>query len=85
MGIITDRGEMEKLVREEIGKLIEKDSSEIEGDLNLAEEMGVDSLYMLELYAMIEETFGVMIPVKNIQSMSTINKILDNIVEFQKN
>lgn len=83
MSVVTDRGEMEGLVREEIGRLTKKDGSEIDGDLNLAEGLGMDSLYMLEMYAMIEGSFGVMIPIENLQSMTTINKILDAIVEFQ--
>ena len=44
----------------------------------------MDSLYMLEMYAMIETTFGVMIPTDRLQFMNTVNKIVNTIVEFQE-
>lgn len=79
------RDEIERLVRDEFARLTKKDCSPaaLDGDAPLGEALGVDSLYMLEMYAMIESSFGVMIPTDRLQTMTTINKILDTIIEFQ--
>lgn len=84
MSVVTDRTEIEGLVRGEIGRLIKKDGNSIGGDINLGEGLGMDSLYMLEMYAMIEGSFGVMIPTDRLQWMNTVNKIVDTIIEFQE-
>lgn len=78
------RSEVEKLVRDEFSRLTKKDCSAIDGDMQLSAGLGIDSLYMLEMYAMIESNFGVMIPTERLQTMSTINKIIDTILEFQQ-
>jgi acyl carrier protein len=81
---VTERKEIEQLVRNEISRLTKKDGSAVDPDMHLSEGLGMDSLYMLEMYAMIETTFGVMIPTDRLQFMSTVNKIVDTIVEFQE-
>jgi len=79
------RNEIEKMVRDEFTRLTKKDCSPaaLDGDAQLGSALGIDSLYMLEMYAMIESNFGVMIPTDRLQTMSTVNKILDTIIEFQ--
>ena len=84
MAYVTDKKEIERLVRGEISRLTKKDGEAVDGDLHLGEGLGMDSLYMLEMYAMIESTFGVMIPTDRLQWMNTVNKIVDTIVEFQE-
>lgn len=75
----TDKKEIEQLVREEISRLTKKDGNAIDGDMHLGDGLGMDSLYMLEMYAMIESTFGVMIPTEKLQYMNTVNKIVETI------
>ena len=82
--VVTDRKEIEQLVRNEISRLTKKDGNSVDADVHLGEGLGMDSLYMLEMYAMIETTFGVMIPTDRLQFMNTINKIVNTIVEFQE-
>ena len=79
------RNEIEKMVRDEFARLTKKDCSQaaLDGDAQLGTVLGIDSLYMLEMYSMIESNFGVMIPTEKLQTMSTINKILDTIIEFR--
>lgn len=77
------RSEMEQLIRDEFSRLTKKDCNVIDGDMQLGAGLGIDSLYMLEMYAMIESNFGVMIPTDRLQTMSTINKIVDTIIEFR--
>lgn len=78
-----DRKEIEQLVRNEFSRLTKKDCDTIDADMQLGAGLGIDSLYMLEMYAMIESNFNVMIPTERLQTMSTINKIVDTIIEFQ--
>ncbi len=77
------RSEIEQMVRDEFTRLTKKDCSNFDGDAQLGAGLGIDSLYMLEMYAMIESSFGVMIPTERLQTMSTINKIVDTILEFR--
>lgn len=77
------RNEIEKMVRDEFTRLTKKDCSAVDGEVNLGKDLGIDSLYMLEMYAMIESSFGVMIPTDRLQTMTTINKIVDTIIKFQ--
>ncbi|MDD3168552.1 MAG: acyl carrier protein [Eubacteriales bacterium] len=81
---VTDKNEIEQLVRNEISRLTKKDGNAVDPDLHLGAGLDMDSLYMLEMYAMIETTFGVMIPTDRLQFMNTINKIVNTIVEFQE-
>lgn len=81
---LLTRVEIEQLVRDEFTRLTKKDCNAIDGDMQLGAGLGIDSLYMLEMYAMIESNFGVMIPTDRLQTMSTINKIVDTIIEFRK-
>ena len=78
------RSEVEQLVRDEFSRLTKKDCNAVDVDMQLGQGLGIDSLYMLEMYAMIESNFGVMIPTDRLQTMSTINKIVDTILEFQQ-
>lgn len=83
MAAITDRAEIERLVRAEFTTMTKTDCSEIDADMPLAQGLGIDSLFFLELYAMIESSFNVMIPTDRLQSMNSINSIVDTILEFQ--
>lgn len=79
------RNEIEKMIRDELADFTKKDCSPaaLDGDAELADVLEIDSLFMMEMYAMIESSFGVMIPIDRLQAMKTINIILDTIEEFQ--
>ena len=47
--------ETEKIVREELSKIIGKDTDQISKDDDLIECVGLDSLIILEIFGMIEE------------------------------
>lgn len=73
--------EVEKKVREELGKIIDKDGFEIAGDANLIEDVGMDSLNILEVFGMIEEQFQVVVDSEKIPEMQTINDIVGIVEE----
>ncbi len=74
---------IEKTIREELGKIINKDGFEIPSDANLTEEVGLDSLNVLELFGMIEDKFNVLVPPERVSDMKTINDIVSIINEFK--
>jgi acyl carrier protein len=84
MDAVTDRNKIEQLVKQELARIANADANAMDPETNLFEAYGIDSLYMLELYAMIELTFGVAVPLERLQTMDTVNRIVDTIIEFQE-
>ena len=54
-----ERSEIQKRVKEVVGKVLEVDSSEIADDANFIFDLGADSMQSLELIAGFEEEFDV--------------------------
>lgn len=75
--------ETEKIVREELGKIIGKDTEQISKNDDLIEHVGLDSLIILEIFGMIEEKFNVILAPEKISEMKTIEDIV-NIIESNK-
>ena len=73
----------EKMVREELGKIIGKDTSDIPKDANLMEDVGLDSLKVLEVFGMVEGKFNVVVEPEKISELRTIEDIV-NIIESNK-
>ncbi len=71
----------EKIIREEIGKLLETDGTKISGNASLIKDVGLDSLNILEMFDLIEEKFGIIIDSKNFAEMKTINDVVRIIEE----
>lgn len=73
----------EKIIREEIGKLLETDGTEIPGGAYLIKDVGLDSLNILEMFDLIEEKFGIMIEPEKFAEMKTINDVVRIIEEYK--
>lgn len=73
--------EIEKAVREELGKIVKIDTMAIADDANLTQEADLDSLSVLELFGMIEDRFHVLVPPEKVSEMSTIRDIVKIIEE----
>lgn len=56
---IMERSEIQKRVKEVVGRVLETDSSEIADDANFVFDLGADSMQSLELVAGFEEEFEV--------------------------
>ena len=56
---MMERSEIQKRVKEVVGKVLEVDSSEIADDANFIFDLGADSMQSLELVAGFEEEFDV--------------------------
>ena len=68
--------DIEKAVREELGKIIKVDIMNISGDDIISEVAELDSLSILELFGMLEERFKVTLPPEKVAEMKTINDIV---------
>ena len=73
----------EKMVREELSKITGKDTNDISRDANLLEEVGLDSLNILEVFGMVEGKFNVVVEPEKISELRTIEDIV-NIIESNK-
>jgi len=58
-------------------ELIEAESNTLKGDELLEEVEGWDSLAIVNLIALVDEDFGIILPAKEIQERETINDLFD--------
>ena len=77
--------EIEKIIREEIGKITEKDGFKIPSNANLINEIGLDSLNVLEMFDLIEEKFNILIAPEKFFKIKTIEDIVKIIENTKKN
>lgn len=76
--------ETEKIVREELSKIIGQDTDEISINDDLVDHVGLDSLSILEIFGMIEEKFNVVLEPDKISEMKTIEDIVTLIEKNKK-
>ena len=76
--MIIDR--VKELVAEQLG--VEKTT--IADDANIIEDLGADSLDVIEMLMTLEEEYGVSIPDDKINQIKTIKQIVELIEECQK-
>ena len=76
--------EIEKVVREELGKLTKADIKNMSDDENISEYTGLDSLSFLELFGKIEEKFQILVSPEKISEIQTIKDIVKIIEESKK-
>lgn len=69
-----------ELVAEQLG--ISKDTVKIES--NIVEDLGADSLDVIEMLMTLEEEYGITIPDDKISQIKTVGEIVDLIEEIKK-
>ena len=75
--------EIERIVREELGKVAKVDTMALSDDANIPEIADLDSLSILDLFELMEERFGIVISPEKVIEMTTIKNIV-RIVEACK-
>ena len=75
--------EMKEKVTEIIANQLSVSADKIKGDTNIAEELGADSLDLVEILMSLEDEFGVSIPDEAIPEIKTIKDIV-NFIESHK-
>ncbi|MBR7172731.1 MAG: acyl carrier protein [Clostridia bacterium] len=68
---------MKEKVTEIIANQLSVSADKIKGDTNIAEELGADSLDLVEILMSLEDEFGISIPDEAIPNIKTINDIVD--------
>ncbi len=67
----------EDRVKEIIAKELEVDSKQISGDARFIEDLGADSLDIVELVMALEEEFGIDIPDEDADKLKTVGDALN--------
>ena len=76
--------EIEKVVREELGKLTKADVMNMSIDEDISEYTGLDSLSFLELFGKIEEKFKILVPPEKTSDIQTIADVVKIVEESKK-
>ena len=71
-------------VTKEVARIFKKDVSELTRDTRFAEDLQVKSLNIVELIAVLENEFGVMIPFGEAKRRKTIGEAIDLVVSLRK-
>ena len=71
-------------VKEIIAKQLSVKPEEIKNDSNIAEELGADSLDLVEILMSLEDEFGISIPDEAIPEIKTINDVVAFIEKNKK-
>lgn len=74
---------LEEKVRKIIADTLSKPEAEIKLESSLTEDLGADSLEIVELAMAMEEEFSIEIPDDDIEKISTVKDIIDYINEHR--
>jgi acyl carrier protein len=74
---------LEEKVRKIIADTLSKSESEIKAESSLTEDLGADSLEIVELAMAMEEEFSIEIPDEDIEKIATVKDIIDYINEHR--
>ena len=66
-----------------ISKQLKAETEKITPDTNVMEDLGADSLDIVELLMAIEETFGVSVPDEDVPGLKTVKDIVDYVESRQ--
>lgn len=76
-----DRTEIEAKVMGTIEGVLSFKKGQIKGTDTFVEDLGVDSLDMIELAMAIEEEFGVEVPDKDIENVKTVQDVINYLAD----
>ena len=75
---------VEKRVREIVAEQLERDVNEVTNASSLIDDLGADSLDVVELVMKMEEEFGIEIPDEEAEKIKTVNDVIQYIVTHKK-
>jgi acyl carrier protein len=75
---------VEQRVREIVAEQLERDVNEVTNAASLIEDLGADSLDVVELVMKMEEEFGIEIPDEEAEKIKTVNDVIQYIMTHKK-
>jgi acyl carrier protein len=75
---------VEKRVREIVAEQLERDVNEVTNAASFIDDLGADSLDIVELVMKMEEEFGIEIPDEEAEKIKTVNDVIQFITTHKK-
>ena len=75
---------VEQRVREIVAEQLERDVNEVVSTASLIDDLGADSLDVVELVMKMEEEFGIEIPDEEAEKIKTVNDVIQYITTHKK-
>jgi acyl carrier protein len=75
---------VEQRVREIVAEQLERDVNEVTNTASLIDDLGADSLDVVELVMKMEEEFGIEIPDEEAEKIKTVNDVVKYITTHKK-
>jgi acyl carrier protein len=75
---------VEQRVREIVAEQLERDVNEVTNTASLIDDLGADSLDVVELVMKMEEEFGIEIPDEEAEKIKTVNDVIQYIAAHKK-
>jgi acyl carrier protein len=75
---------VEQRVREIVAEQLERDVNEVTSTASLIDDLGADSLDVVELVMKMEEEFGIEIPDEEAEKIKTVNDVIQYITTHKK-
>jgi len=75
---------IDKRVREIVAEQLERDVNEVTNSASFIDDLGADSLDIVELVMKMEEEFGIEIPDEEAEKIKTVNDVIQYITTHKK-
>jgi len=75
---------IDKRVREIVAEQLERDVNEVTNEASFIDDLGADSLDIVELVMKMEEEFGIEIPDEEAEKIKTVNDVISYISAHKK-
>jgi acyl carrier protein len=75
--------QLAKEVRTLVSKVIKRPEEQIDPNVNLFTELGVDSLLGVEIFAALDKKYGLDVPEEKLKNINTLNDIIALVKELQ--
>ena len=75
---------IDKRVREIVAEQLERDVNEVTNEASFIDDLGADSLDIVELVMKMEEEFGIEIPDDDAEKIKTVNDVIQYIATHKK-
>ena len=75
---------VEQRVREIVAEQLERDVKEVTNTASFIEDLGADSLDIVEMVMKMEEEFGIEIPDEEAEKIKTVNDVIQYITTHKK-